>query len=297
MKTTALALLCAACAGGPRAPEPVAVGPTPLAPAPRSFDARSWAAEYANAAECETAARRMHDDNSLQGWEALKGCVEKQRYARGVFTHLNLVTGGFWDEDLQTRPDAARLIARVIALRGGDVEGDLPTAQKSRVPVFSLAAALRQPDVYKGRWLVLRGRLADLRSEGNVHTALLNESALRSAEREVKVGTRFKLESESQHRIAGDLRTTRYGDATAKGESSSSYRSTRSEVKSVWDNEKVVTGRQALGRLQQADPFLEPNKDFIFLARFDGVRNNDQGDAMAVIAIASYFEPGPLLIE
>ena len=78
-------------------------------------DGRSWAADYVNAAECETAARRMHDDNSQQGWEALKGCVEKH-YARGSFTYLNLVTGGFWDEDLQTRPDAARLVAHIIAL-------------------------------------------------------------------------------------------------------------------------------------------------------------------------------------
>jgi hypothetical protein len=294
MKTTALALLCAACAGAPL--EPVATAPTKLAPAPRSFDARSWVADYVNAAECETAARRMHNDDPEPGWEALKACVEKQ-YARGSFTYLNVVTGGFWDEDLQTRPDAARLVARIIALRGGDVEGDLPAAQKCRAPVFSLAAALRQPDVYKGRWLVLRGSLADLRSEGNVHTALLNESALRSAEREVKVGRRFKNENESQHNSSGDVRSTRYGDAAAKGESSSSSKSTWSEVRSTWDNEKVVTGRQALGRLQQADPFLEPNKDFIFLARFDGVRSNDQGGEVAVISISSYFEPGPLLIE
>src|SRR5216683_2126591 len=38
MKTIALALLCAACAGAPL--EPVATAPTKLAPAPRSFDPR-----------------------------------------------------------------------------------------------------------------------------------------------------------------------------------------------------------------------------------------------------------------
>ena len=54
---------------------------------------------------------------------------------------------------------------------------------------------------------------------------------------------------------------------------------------------------QALGRLAQADPFLEPNKDFIFLARFDGVRSNAEGDEVAVISIVSYFQPNALLIE
>jgi hypothetical protein len=239
----------------------------------------------------------MHKQNPNQGWEALRACVEKSHFARGQFTHLTLLTNGFWDEDLQTRPEAPRLLARIIALRGGDVEGDLPSIQKSRAPVFSLAAALRQPDVYKGRWLVVRGRIGDLRSEGTVHTALLSESSLRSAEKEVQVGNRYKSESESSHSGSAEVRTSRYGDASARGEGKSNYKSSQSQVKSTWENEKVITGRQALGRLSQADPFLEPNKDFIFLARFDGVRSNSEGDEVAVLSIASYFPPNALLIE
>ena len=93
------------------------------------------------------------------------------------------------------------------------------------------------------------------------------------------------------------MNTTKYGNAQGSAQSSSSSKSSWSEVKTSWENEKFITGRQALGRLAQADPFLEPNKDFIFLARFDGVRSNSEGDEVAVLSIVSYFQPNALLIE
>ena len=301
MKHIAALLLATACAGAPPSPEPAPQAPTKLvtAPPPREvpFDAKSWVAEQANAVECEQGARRLHDRNAAQGWEALRACVDKTRYPRGAFTNLNLVTSGYWDEELQTRPETARMIAKIIAQRGGDVDGDLPSAQKSRAPVFSLAAALRQPDVYKGRWLVVRGRIGDLRSEGNVTTALLSESSLRSTEKETPVGPKYRHESESSYAGSAQVNTTRYGNAQGSAQSSTSSKNTWSKVNTSFENEKFVTGRQALGRLAQADPFLEPNKDFIFLARFDGVRSNTEGDEVAVISIVSYFQPNALLIE
>src|SRR5260370_13627751 len=145
-----------------------AVPPAPTRPEavpPRTFDPRAFAAEQLTPAECETAARRIRQESPSQGWDALRACVERTRWPRGEFTQLERLTTGFWDQDLQSRADAPRLIARVIALRGGDVEGDIPLAQKSRVPLFTLAAALRQPDVYKGRWVLVRGALSDLKQD------------------------------------------------------------------------------------------------------------------------------------
>src|SRR5260370_39864555 len=133
MKTIALVLLCAACAGAPL--EPVATSPTKLAPAPRSFDARSWVGDYVNAAECETAARRLHNDEPQPGWEALKACVEKQ-YPRGSFTYLNLVTGGVWGEKLPTRPRPGRRGGPRTSRRGGRGAGDPPAGPKVRAPAL-----------------------------------------------------------------------------------------------------------------------------------------------------------------
>src|SRR5947207_5985556 len=153
-----------------------------------SFDPRAFAASQPSPWDCESAARRLRDTAPEQAWAALVACIERQGWPRGDFTYLELITGGFWDQDLTTRPDAPKVMSRVIALRGGDVEGDIPLVQKSRVPLFTLAAALRQPDVYKGRWVLVRGALSEIRQDGNKAAAMMRETSLRATAREVADG-------------------------------------------------------------------------------------------------------------
>src|SRR5438105_11494267 len=153
-----------------------------------SFDPRAFAASQPSPWDCESAARRLRDMAPEQAWAALVACIERQGWPRGDFTYLELITGGFWDQDLTTRPDAPKVIARIIASRGGDVEGDIPLVQKSRVPLFTLAAALRQPDVYKGSWVLLRGALSEIRREAGKPDAIVGETSLRATAREVQVG-------------------------------------------------------------------------------------------------------------
>ena len=152
-----VALLCSFALACATAEPVVPPAPTRLEAMPkRAFNSGAFAAEQFTPADCETASRQIHQQSADDGWSALRACVERTRWPRGEFTQLERLTGGYWDAELQTRPDAPRLVARIIALRGGDVEGDIPLAQKSRVPLFTLAAALRQPDVYQGRWVILR---------------------------------------------------------------------------------------------------------------------------------------------
>ena len=48
----------------------------------------------------------------------------------------------------------------------------------------------------------------------------------------------------------------------------------------------------------QADPFLEPGHDFVFLARFDGMRPaHDEEKPVAVLTIVGYYKPNALLVE
>src|SRR5436305_11169045 len=159
-------LLARATAEPIAAPAPQA-GPTRLEASPRAappFDAKGFASGQLTPVDCEKSARQLYEMRPDQGWAALVACVERTRWPRGEFTQLERLTGGFWDQDLQTRADAPRVIAKVIALRGGDVEGDIPLAQKSRVPLFTLAAALRQPDVYKGRWVLVRAAVSEIKA-------------------------------------------------------------------------------------------------------------------------------------
>src|SRR5207237_7652366 len=156
---------------------------------------------------------RLRETSPDQAWAALIACVERQGWSRGDFTSLERITGGFWDEDLTTRPDAPRLIARIIAARGGDVEGDIPLVQKSRVPLFTLAAALRQPDVYKGRWVLVRGALTDIRQEAGKPAAMVRETSLRATSREVQVGNVSRWDRSSAASAQSEVATTRYGSA------------------------------------------------------------------------------------
>ena len=272
--------------------------PTRLEAVPRrTFDPKAFAADQFTPADCETASRQIHQQSADDGWNALRACVERTRWPRGEFTQLERLTGGFWDKELQTRADAPRLIAQIIALRGGDVEGDIPLAQRSRVPLFTLAAALRQPEVYKGRWVLLRGALSDLKQDGGKAAALVHETSLRATSREVQVGAISRTDSSRRTSIHGEAESTRFGNARGSAQVSSNDRTEHSTVRQKFENERVETGRQAVGKLAQADPFLEPDKDFVFIGRFDGVKPGEDEQPVAVLSIAGYFPPNALLIQ
>ena len=272
--------------------------PAPVPPPATAFDAKAFAASLETPAECEGSARRLRKSSPDQGWALLRACVERAPFARGPFVQLSLLTSGAWDEDLQSRPDAPQLVTRLIAARGGDVEGDLSTLQRSRTPVFTLAAALKQPDLYKGRYLILRGALQELKSEGGVQAALINESTLRGATREMEVGPKYRTEHESSGTGSIDVRSTRFGNASARGNYSNQGSSSSSKVVKRFENEKTSTGRSALGRLAKADPFMEPGKEFVFLGRFDGLRQGPEGeDPTPLMTMMSYFAPSPLVVE
>jgi hypothetical protein len=189
------------------------------------------------------------------------------------------------------------VIARIVALRGGDVEGDIPLVQKSRVPVFTLAAALRQPDVYKGRWILVRGALSEIKQDGNKAAALMRETSLRATSREVQEGSISRVDRSSSASARAEVQTSRYGNARGEAQMSSRGRTEYSTVKQRFENERVETGRRAVGRLPQADPFLEPEKDFLFLARFDGVNPGQDQQPVAMLSIAGYYQPNALLIQ
>ena len=266
--------------------------------AAQPFDAKAFAAGQPSSFDCESSARRLRESSPDQAWAALCACVERQGWSRGDFTALERITGGFWDEDLTTRADAPRLIARIIAARGGDVEGDISLVQKSRVPLFTLSAALRQPDVYKGRWVLVRGALSGIRQDAGRPSAIMRETSLRATAREVQVGSTTRIEHTSSAKGQREVETTRYGNARSSAHYSSSARSDYTRLNQKFENERVETGRLALGRLARADPFLEPEKDFLFLARFDGVNpSRDQEQPVALLSIAGYFQPSALLIQ
>ncbi len=269
-------------------------------PPPPPVEPRMFGSRYATPAQCEAAARKLLAVSRDGAWTALKSCVDSTQFN---FTLLGAVLGNVWAEELRVRPDAAQLIAQVVAERGGSVQGELPLLHARKVPIFGLPAAIAQPEVYKGRYLLLRAQVADVRSEGDKPTVWLVEQSLSSVESEQPVGYSTRKDSVTVHSgaVGGDMGML--GRANLGGQLSSSQREQSSTTLRRFDNVSGETGIEALGRLTRPDPFLEPGKDFVVLARFDGMRTLSGGDEededapkLPVVTIVSYYAPHPLVV-
>jgi hypothetical protein len=280
---TSVLLLLVACASArpaedlPEAPagKPVALAPTQsgsVSPGGRStFNPKAWVSWQDAAAECEASARAMRDTSQDEAWQALKACIELGRFSRGPFTQLNLLTS-YWEDELRSRPDAIRLIARVMANRGGDVDGDISRIQGIRVPIFTLKAALAQPEVYKGRYVIIRGKLTDVKLEAKSATAMLDEMSMKPVDlKRVGQDDRFIATQVFAYKVQDEHRFN--------------------------ENAMNPTGRKAIGRLPEADPFLEPDREFVFAAKFNGARTSNEEQKLAILDILGYYRPAALVLQ
>jgi len=275
----------------------------PAQPTNDFFDAKALAAKAVSAAECAKHAKWVKERNPKDGWALLNACVEKGDFQRGAFTDVKLVLDPIWDEDFATQPNAGKLVARLIALRGGDIDGDLPRFQKTRLPVFPLSAAMRQPDVYKGRLVLVRATYEDVKTAGNATSAKLSETALATAKTETeREGHKHGSTRSSSGNLSASYNTTNYGSGSGSvGYSSqSSYKTTNTMMK--YENVAKPTGLSAIAKLPQADPFLQPGKDYLFLVRFDGARtvpteSEDKPEQLGVVTVLTYHTVAPLLVD
>ncbi len=304
------ALLATACATAPVAGQPEPAAPVaqaaaaapaarPVEPAKPQVDpgvsnaARNptrYASGFPRAEFCEEEARRLRKLHPDTGWAVLKACV-----AQGRFTLLSRLIGGAWDKDLQTRPEASVLLARVVANRGGDLDGDLAAIRKQRVPLFPVGPALSHPDLYKGRLVLLRAEVRDVKlGKGKEVTTRLAEFGMGATSKFVDEDTR------SVERSSGSAAFTDSGGyrGNVRGESETQYISQRR----LTGNELNETGVEIVGRMADVDPFFEPGRQFVVLGRFDGARKEPSEDPenprqVALVSIVAYFEPSHSVIE
>ncbi|MBN1205067.1 MAG: hypothetical protein JXB05_09110 [Myxococcaceae bacterium] len=301
----AWALLCALVLVGCAASRPFEgaadEAPPPAGPVaelpPEPFNPQTFAAQYANPTVCERQARRYLPTSREDAWAALKACVEGTH-----FTQLQALLNRAWNQELRSRPEAAALIAKVVALRGGSVEGDLRLLHERKLPIFSLSSAIAQPDTYKGRYILVRAQVGDARTEGEKSTVWLVEQSLGSVASEQQVGVARRKDSASttSGSVGGE---TTLGSGTVGGAITETESSRRSDTVPHYDNITTETGREALGRLVKPDPFLAPGRDFVILGRFDGMRTtsgsldeDDDGPRIPVLSIVGYYIPHPLVV-
>ncbi len=257
---------------------------------------------------CEADARRLLGDVPDRAWETLRGCI-----GRGDFTKLAVLLEDPWVSELRTRKDAALVLGRLVAGRGGDILGDLAKLRGARIPLFGLKTAMENPRLYKGRMVLFRARVQEVKPlASNQSSARLAQVDLVSQETFVnKKSVRLKTSdsgSASAH-ASGSYEGGRNGRrGSGSGSASGSISGSSSSVSTLtletgrFDNGLVETGRIALARLGSLDPFFEPGLDFIIVARFDGVRtvpgaNEDSQETNAVVTVFGYFEASPILAE
>lgn len=267
--------------GGAAQPQPQ---PTTETVDAATLDPASYVKRYPRAEFCEEAARKLQRASRDKAWEVLKACV-----ARGKFTLLARLVDGGWTDELRTRPDASVLIAKVIAARGGDVGGDLGQMRQQRIPLFPLGPAMNHPELYKGRLVLFRAEVHDMKLASGKATAALAEFALGMTDR--YIGDSRFVRRDSGGYTAGE-------GGNAYGESSRTWQHQRRFTK----NEPVETGLQAVAKLGQVDPFFEPGRQFVILGRFDGVREEegeelDAVTKLALVSIIAYYEPNANIVE
>jgi hypothetical protein len=251
-----LSLLVAGCAHS-AGPDPAFCCSDPGEQAPwQGQEGHDFAERIEAPARCEAAARTRLASSPDEAWRQLWGCV-----LQGHFTALRNLLGGAWDRELQTRPDAPFLVARVIAERGGDVDGDLRLVHDRRVPLFALSQALARPDQLRGALVIVRARVSP--------RGVLDETRLVSQTWDVPLGPSERVITRAPAPFSSDTRrviTSRRG-----------Y------------NLDVATGARVMA-LVERDPFLDEDDAQVVLARFEGLRD---GDAWPVVSVLSHFRPSP----
>lgn len=236
---------------------------------------------------CEEAARRLQKQSRDKAWEVLKACVNN-----GKFTLLTRLVDDAWAEDLRTRPDASKLIAKVIANRGGDVNGDLAELRRQRVPVFSMKTVMGHPDLYKGRLVMLRAQVRDIKVAGS------SKATARLAEFALEGDLSYSADS-APYDVKRSSGSYSNSDGYSSSGSSVSYR--QSYRKTV-SNTPVETGLEVLAKMGSVDLFFEPGRQFVILGRFDGVREEESEDLdtvkrVATVSVVTYFEPAASIVE
>ena len=120
----------------------------------KPVSAREYAARFPTDVLCEAEVRRISKRNVELGLQLLRICVE-----RGDFRRIGALTDGSWVTTLVARPEAPALCARVVAARGGDVDGDVTACQRAGFPVATLEQVFANPEKAAGKLVIVRAQL------------------------------------------------------------------------------------------------------------------------------------------
>ncbi len=241
---------------------------------------------YVSADDCEAAAREWIDVDEAVAWKRLIGCV-----TRPDFAYLRRLLKAPWLDVVRTKKDAAMVLAKVIATRGGQVDDDLALLRRARIPLFPYGSALATPSVYEGRLLLVRGRIVEGRGANGGMEVHVEETVRRAR----VFDRQIEHDLESQQVIADDGVIGRRPPRTT-----TVHYKRRTAPRQQVDVEHFSkpTGHELVARLARADPFLVQGRDFIFLVRFGGAAERGDGETLTGVGdIVAFYEASLLRVD
>jgi len=308
---TLFALPCAliACA----TPEPIATptpssGPTRLEAVPRPappFDAKGFAADQLTPAGVRKVRAAALRDRPDQGWAALVACVERSRWPRGEFTHSSCSRAALGPGAADASGGAAPDRQGGRAPRRGRGRGHSPGAEEAAFRCSPWPPRSGNPTCTRAVWILVRGALSEIRQDGTrpPRSCARLPCAPQPARwrtghlalRELLQGkrTRGVLELDAQQQ-RGPHRLQR---SRAAANTAPSGRSEYSSVKQKFENERVETGRRAVGKTPSGGPVPRAGKGLPLPRAF---RRGESGAGPAPGRDAvdrGYFQPNALLIQ
>jgi hypothetical protein len=260
-----VAVLCASCAHVAEQAPVVADEPAPIAAVGPVASAHNNsvvinARDFVSAGQCASAAQELFARAPKPGWALLVACV-----GRADFNDLEALVDEPWANELRKRTRAAegaQLVARVIARRGGNIDRDLRVCRRAGLRLYSLRAALADPEAMMGGFVVMRASIADARRVRGARAVELDET------RPMTDDDIFFADDELVRR-----RLRRSSEAL--------------------DELSVETGQSVVARVDP-DAIYEPAIDYVMLLRFDGevdVPHARGATKSAIGTVLASFEP------
>ncbi|MDP2343936.1 MAG: hypothetical protein Q8O67_23465 [Deltaproteobacteria bacterium] len=248
-------------------------------------EARRIAIAHDVAYACEQTARAMHKKDLKRGWAVMRHCIRRNDYS-----DLEILIEGIWAEQMAKDADSALLFAHVIAIRGGDVGADLRLLRRRKMPVYSLQAALSEPESYRGRLVILRGTARQGRTVAGARAFRLVETKVMAESEWVTRPGSGRIINRSNNALADQPDISVRGRGIVERNERES-----SERVEVLHNVNVETGLEMIGRVEGDEPSLEPATDYVLVVRFDGVKEavdaDGEVDEDATGVVVGYFEP------
>ena len=262
-----------------------ATAPEHHAPEPLSREeARRIALAHDAAHACEQTARAMARKDPPRGFAVMEQCIRRNDYS-----DLEGLIEGPWADRVAASPDAALLLAHVMAVRGGDVENDLRLLRRRKMPVYSLQAALAEPESYKGRAVILRGTAREGRNHGGGRSFRLVETKVMAESHWVTAPGSTRTDVRDDGEVAAPA-----GVDVRRGTVQRGGRSQTDKVE-VEQNVSVETGRALRARVDGDELSFEPATDYVVVLRFEGEREHTDEDGEvdrdATGVVVGYFEP------